>query len=106
MAKLVFVLADGRRISVEHGAAPTPMHAAIRQNIPGIVAECGGVNACATCHVYVDSAWVERVGGPNLDEVDMLEMVAAPRRPESRLCCQIALSPALDGLVLAVPPRQ
>ena len=69
-------------------------------------ADCGGTLSCATCHVYVDPAWVERLPQPDLTELELMEGVAAERRPNSRLSCQILLTEALDGLTLEVPARQ
>jgi 2Fe-2S ferredoxin len=73
--------------------------------VPGIEAECGGACACATCHVYVDSEWTEKVGKANEMEADMLDF-AFDVRDESRLSCQIKVTDALDGLVLRVPEKQ
>ena len=97
MAKIHFVDHTGetRIIDVENGA--TVMEAAIRNAIPGIEAECGGACACATCHVYVDEAWREKVGAPSPMEEDMLDF-GFDVRPNSRLSCQIKVSDELDGL--------
>jgi 2Fe-2S ferredoxin len=105
MAKIHFVDHSGetRTIDVENGA--TVMEAAIRNAIPGIEAECGGACACATCHVYVDEAWREKVGAPSPMEEDMLDF-GFDVRPNSRLSCQIKVSDALDGLVVSTPERQ
>ena len=105
MAKINFVDHTGetRTIDVENGA--TVMEAAIRNAIPGIEAECGGACACATCHVYVDEAWREKVGPPTPMEEDMLDFAADPR-PTSRLSCQIKMRDDLDGLVVHLPTRQ
>src|SRR5476651_2085306 len=105
MAKIHFVDHSGetRIIDVENGA--TVMEAAIRNAIPGILAECGGACACATCHVYVDEAWTEKTGSPSPMEEDMLDF-AFDVRPTSRLSCQIKVSDALDGLTITVPERQ
>lgn len=81
------------------------MEAAVKHNVPGIDAECGGACACATCHVYVDEAWQAAVGEPAPMEEDMLDY-ASGVRPSSRLSCQIRISPALDGLILHTPERQ
>ncbi len=91
MAKIHFVDHTGetRIIDVENGA--TVMEAAIRNAIPGIEAECGGACACATCHVYVDEAWREKVGAPSPMEEDMLDF-GFDVRPNSRLSCQIKVS--------------
>jgi len=82
------------------------MLAAIDHNIPGIMAECGGACACGTCHVYIDPADLSRLPAPQPMELEILSAVAADRRPESRLSCQIALSDALDELTVHVPDRQ
>ena len=98
MAKIHFVDHKGetRTVDVENGA--TVMEAAIRNSIPGI-------EACATCHVYVDEAWREKVGSPTPMEEDMLDF-GFDVRPNSRLSCQIKVSDELDGLVVATPERQ
>jgi 2Fe-2S ferredoxin len=105
MAKIHFVDHKGetRTVDVENGA--TVMEAAIRNSIPGIEAECGGACACATCHVYVDETWREKVGSPTPMEEDMLDF-GFDVRPNSRLSCQIKVSDELDGLVVATPERQ
>ena len=105
MAKISFVDHTGetRIIDVENGA--TVMEAAIRNAIPGIEAECGGACACATCHVYVDAAWIEKTGARSQMEEDMLDF-AFDVQPNSRLCCQITVSPGLDGLVVRTPAQQ
>ncbi|MFC3118590.1 2Fe-2S iron-sulfur cluster-binding protein [Jhaorihella thermophila] len=79
------------------------MQAAVANNVPGIIGECGGCLSCATCHVYVDPAWREATGTPEDMEDAMLDIAEGARRPESRLSCQIEASPELDGLVLIVP---
>jgi 2Fe-2S ferredoxin len=71
----------------------------------GIKAECGGACACATCHVYVDEAWREKVGPPSPMEEDMLDF-GYDVRPNSRLSCQIKVSDELDGLTVSTPERQ
>ena len=105
MAKIHFVDHTGetRIVEVENGA--TVMEAAIRNAVPGIEAECGGACACATCHIYVDAAWMPKTGKAAAMEEDMLDF-AFDVRPESRLCCQIKVTPDLDGLVVRVPGKQ
>src|ERR1700724_223428 len=105
MAKISFVDHTGetRTIEVENGA--TVMEAAIRNAIPGIEAECGGACACATCHVYVDEAWREKVGSPSPMEEDMLDFGFDLRRT-SPLAGQLKVSDELDGLVVSTPERQ
>src|SRR3979411_2527789 len=105
MAKISFVDHTGetRTIDVENGS--TVMETAIRNGVPGIEAECGGACACATCHVYVDEAWREVVGGPSPMEEDMLDF-GYDVRPNSRLSCPIKVSRARAGLLVTVPERQ
>mgnify|MGYP003520292427 FL=1 len=92
-------------ISVESG--DNAMHGAVYHGVEGIVGECGGGLACATCHCYVDDAWMEAVGGPSSqDEIDMLESTASEVRPTSRLACQITVSDEMDGLIIHLPERQ
>ena len=105
MTKLSFVAFDGTRFDVDAENGSTVMENAIRNAVPGIEAECGGACACATCHVYVDEAWTEVVGSPDIMEEDMLDF-AWEGRPNSRLSCQIKVSDKLDGLVVHIPERQ
>jgi 2Fe-2S ferredoxin len=81
------------------------METAIKNDVPGIEAECGGACACATCHVYVEEPWREKTGGPSPMEEDMLDF-GYDVRSNSRLSCQIKVTEALDGLVVRVPERQ
>jgi 2Fe-2S ferredoxin len=105
MTKLTFITADGTRFDVEASNGSSVMENAIRNSVPGIVAECGGACACATCHVYVDESYAELVGKPSAMEEDMLDF-AYDVRPTSRLSCQITVKANLDGLVVHVPERQ
>ncbi|RXF75005.1 2Fe-2S iron-sulfur cluster-binding protein [Hansschlegelia zhihuaiae] len=105
MAKITFIDSSGAKRTVEAEPGSTVMENAIRNDIPGIEAECGGACSCATCHVYVDQAWADTVGGPQPMEEDMLDF-AYDVRPTSRLSCQIKMTPALDGLVVTTPERQ
>jgi ferredoxin, 2Fe-2S len=105
MVKITYIESDGPARTVEGETGSTVMETAIRNNIPGIEAECGGACACATCHVYVDEAWRDKTGEPSPMEEDMLDF-AFDVREESRLSCQIKVSDALDGLRLRVPEKQ
>jgi 2Fe-2S ferredoxin len=105
MTKLTIVAFDGTHFDLNADDGSTVMENAVRNSVPGIEAECGGACACATCHVYVDEDWVEKVGGPEAMEEDMLDF-AFDVRPNSRLSCQIKVTKALDGLVVHVPERQ
>ena len=106
MTQLTYVWPDGRRQSIEASAGQSAMQAAARAGLAGIDAECGGACACATCHVYVDERFLDRIAAPAPMETEMLEFIAAERRPGSRLACQLTVTPALDGLVLHVPTHQ
>ena len=99
MTEITFVSPDGTRYPVEAADGASAMQAAIRHDIPGIDADCGGACACATCHVYVDEAFVDSLPGPEVMEEDMLDF-AYDVRPNSRLSCQIRIAPELAGLVL------
>lgn len=105
MINVTFVdhLGTEREVAVEPGGSL--MTAAIYNDVPGIEADCGGACACATCHVFIDPAWAERVGPATGDEVDMLSF-ATDFRPNSRLSCQVKLSEALDGLRVETPVSQ
>ncbi|MBD9386838.1 MULTISPECIES: 2Fe-2S iron-sulfur cluster-binding protein [unclassified Agrobacterium] len=105
MTKLTIVAFDGAAIDLDVADGSTVMENAVRNSVPGIDAECGGACACATCHVYVDDEWAERVGPPEAMEEDMLDF-AFDVRPTSRLSCQIKMSAELDGLIVHVPERQ
>ena len=105
MPSIIFRDHRGHEQKVEAENGSTVMEAAIRNAIPGIVAECGGACACATCHVYVDEAFMDRVGEPEPMEEDMLDF-AFDVRPNSRLSCQIRVRDELDGLTVTVPERQ
>ena len=105
MIKITFVDSDGTTRTVDAEEGSTVMETAIQNDVPGIVAECGGACACATCHVYVEPDWMERVGPRNEMEEDMLDF-AFDVRDNSRLSCQIKITEALDGLTVKVPEKQ
>lgn len=105
MVKITFVDFKGEARTIEASEGSTVMEAAIRNDIPGIVGECGGACACATCHVIVDPDWAEQVGKAAQMEEDMLDF-ASEVQPTSRLSCQIKLTAELDGLVVRTPERQ
>jgi 2Fe-2S ferredoxin len=105
MPKITYIDHDGTARTVEAELGATVMETAIRNSIPGIVAECGGACSCATCHVHVDEAWKEKVGPPSAMEEDMLDF-AFDVRPTSRLSCQIKVTAELDGLVVHTPAQQ
>lgn len=105
MARITYIEFNGTPHEVEVPAGLTVMEGAIDNRIPGIEAECGGACSCATCHVYVDPAWVEATGSPDSIEKDMLEC-AFEVRQNSRLSCQIEVTDELDGLVVRMPELQ
>lgn len=106
MPKITFVNPDGSQTTVDTKAGDTVMSTAIANDIDAVVAECGGSMMCATCHCYVDDAWVEQVGARQDGEDDMLECAASEVRDTSRLSCQIKITDALDGLVVHLPEDQ
>ena len=105
MPKITYIDNGGERRTVDAEAGATVMETAIKNDVPGIEAECGGACACATCHVYVDEAWREKTGEASAMEQDMLDF-AFDVRPNSRLSCQIKVTDALDGLVVTMPESQ
>lgn len=105
MPTIVFVQPDGIRREIEAPAGITLMEAARLNNVAGVVAQCGGACACATCHVYVDPAWLDRLEPLEDMEEGMLETAWEPRE-NSRLSCRVTLSATLDGLLVVVPARQ
>ncbi|MDB5395634.1 MAG: (2Fe-2S) ferredoxin [Rhodospirillales bacterium] len=94
---------------VEHVVGGEPGESAMRcataHLVPGIIGECGGAMACATCHGYVGDSWFDRIPAPSPQEREMLSG-CIDRRPNSRLCCQIRLTEELDGLTITVPDSQ
>ena len=107
MATIIYIEHGGREHRVEVPPGRSVMRGAVDNNIPGIDADCGGECACATCHVYVDEGWLATTGTPvpGSQEASMLSF-AALARPNSRLSCQIAVSEALDGLIVRLPEGQ
>lgn len=107
MPKVTYVSSDGKSATYEVANEENVMRGALEHEVEGIIGECGGGLACATCHCYVDEAWAGKVGTPtSQDERDMLEMAAAEQRPTSRLSCQIEMTDELDGLIVHLPDAQ
>ena len=94
---------NSKTIEVENGL--TVMEGAVQNNIPGIDADCGGSMACATCHVYVEEKWFDKLPKAEDGEVDMIDMAIEPKK-NSRLSCQLIISDELDGLIVTTPNRQ
>ncbi len=94
---------NSKTIEVENGL--TVMEGAIQNNIPGIDADCGGSMACATCHVYVEEKWLNKIKKAEEAEEDMIDMAFEPKK-NSRLSCQLIISEELDGLTVTTPSKQ
>ena len=101
MAKITYIDVDGQAHECEVDNGLSVMEGAILNNVPGILAVCGGSCACSTCHAYIDEAWMEKLGGPDEIEDSTLDL-AIDRKPSSRLTCQIKVDDSLDGLVVNV----
>jgi len=106
MVQVHFITADGQSATAEAEAGQSLMEAALNANLPGIEGQCGGFLNCATCHVYVAEAWLDRLPPPDEEEEELLEGTAEPRRPNSRLSCQIRITDALEGLTAGLPASQ
>ena len=105
MPKITYIDTDDSARTVEADIGSTVMETAINNDVPGILATCGGSCSCATCHVYVDAEWFDKLGPLSLEELDMLD-TAHDLEPTSRLSCQIAITEEIDGLIVRTPPRQ
>jgi len=105
MPKILYVESSGAEHLVDVPESWTLMEGAVKNSVPGIDADCGGACACATCHVYIEPEWQERLGSRNEMECSMLEF-AEDVRPSSRLACQIKVTKELDGLVVRTPASQ
>jgi 2Fe-2S ferredoxin len=105
VTKITYIDSFGEARTIEAEAGTTVMENAIRNAIPEITAECGGGCACATCHVYIDEAWLALTGKPSDKEEDMLDF-AYKVQPNSRLSCQIKVTPELEGMIVMTPDRQ
>lgn len=105
MPKITFIEHSGQEHVVEVAAGQSVMQAAVDNSVPGIMADCGGNCSCATCHVYIDAEWAGRVTPPLQSETDMLDC-ALHTQESSRLSCQVAVTPELDGLIVRLPESQ
>jgi 2Fe-2S ferredoxin len=105
MAKITYIEFNGAEHVVDVKPGLSVMEGAVKNNIPGIDADCGGACACATCHVYVDQAWLDKTGSQSAMEESMLDF-AENVEPNSRLSCQIKLTDDLEGLVVRMPQSQ
>ena len=105
MPKITYIEHSGKSHVVEVPNELSVMEGAVQNNIPGITADCGGACACATCHVYVDEKWFDKLKKKDEAEQDMLDMAFEPNK-FSRLSCQISVSDELDGLAVKIPSKQ
>jgi 2Fe-2S ferredoxin len=106
VAKVIYIDSAGREYAVDATVGDTVMGTAVKNGVPGIVAECGGNCSCATCHVWVAEEFASAVGPPGDMEEDLLDMGVSERGDTSRLSCQIRVTEALDGLTVEIPPEQ
>ena len=105
MPRIQFIESSGAEHSVEAEAGSNLMVIATSAVIPGIVADCGGNCSCATCHVYIDDAFLDSLSEKSSMEGDMLECAFDPQ-PNSRLACQVTLGEDMDNMVIRIPERQ
>ena len=105
MPKITYIEHSGKSHVVEVPNELSVMEGAVQNNIPGITADCGGACACATCHVYVDEKWFDKLKKKDEAEQDMLDMAFEPNK-FSRLSCQISVSDELDGIIVKIPSKQ
>ncbi len=105
MAKITYIQHDGTEHVIDVKTGLSVMEGAVKNNIPGIDADCGGACACATCHVYVKDEWLEKTGTRSAMEESMLDF-AEGVEANSRLACQIKVTDALEGLVVTMPESQ
>ncbi len=106
MPRVTYIAQDGSQTTLDIDVGTSVMQAAVLHGVDGIVAECGGSCMCATCHVYVRDDQLAAVPAMGEDEDAMLEGTASPRRPNSRLACQLVVSPEMEGLVVNLPETQ
>ena len=105
MPKITYIESNGKSHTIEVAKGLSVMEGAIQNNIPGIDADCGGGMACATCHVYVEEKWFNKLPKPDEGEVDMIDMAFEPKK-NSRLSCQLIVTDEMDGLEVTTPEKQ
>jgi 2Fe-2S ferredoxin len=106
MPKVTYIEFDGTEREVELPAGWSLMQGATLNGVDGIEGECGGSCGCATCHCYVDEAWMDKLSPMSETEDDMLDCTESPRESNSRLSCQIQVTPEMDGIVIRLPEVQ
>ena len=105
MSKITYKNKDGNSKTIEVENGLSVMEGAIQNDISGIDADCGGAMACATCHVYVEEKWFNKLSKAEDAEVDMIDMAYEPKK-NSRLSCQLIVTDELDGLIVTTPEKQ
>ena len=105
MTKVIYITHDDQTHTVDVQNGLTVMEGAVQNDIPGIDADCGGGMACATCHVYINDDWFNKIPAKEDGEEDMIDMAFEPKK-NSRLSCQIIISDELDGLTVNIPSKQ
>ena len=105
MPKINYTDKSGNIMSVEVESGLSVMEGALQNNVPGIDADCGGSMACATCHVYVEEKWLDKIPKAEEGEIDMIDMAFEPKT-NSRLSCQLIVSNEFDGLTVTTPEKQ
>ncbi len=105
MPKLVVTDADGQQRTLE-GESGYAVMEVLRDNDAGVLALCGGACSCATCHVFIDAPWQQKLPAPDGEELALLEEAEGYREGVSRLSCQIQLTDELDGMALEVAPEE
>ena len=105
MAKITYITQDNQNHTIEVQNGLTVMEGAVQNDIPGIDADCGGGMACATCHVYVEDKWFDKIPKAEDAEIDMIDMAFEPKK-NSRLSCQLIVTEEIDGLVVTTPEKQ
>ena len=105
MPKINYINSEGNSKTIEVENGLSVMEGAIQNDIPGIDADCGGSMACATCHVYVEENWLNKLPKAEDAEIDMIDMAHEPKK-NSRLSCQLIVTNELDGLTVTTPAKQ
>jgi 2Fe-2S ferredoxin len=105
MAKIIYLESNGNEHVLDVATGLSVMEGAVKNNVRGIIAECGGACSCATCHVYVDEPWFDKLVKKSELEEALLDAVC-DLQPNSRLSCQIKVTEELNGLVVRLPLKQ
>lgn len=106
MPKITYIENSGTSVEVDLPSGATLMEGAVQNDIKGIVAQCGGSCMCATCHVYIDEAFLDKLPEMEEEEDEMLEGTTAERKPTSRLGCQVRVTTDMEGLIVNIPAKQ